>query len=74
MFCSSESFAIEFTQSLFSRNPLIANIAKKNFEFYENGRLKNYTRQILVILGKNKIHKSQFSDEFCSVAAPAPPP
>jgi hypothetical protein len=25
---------------------------------------KNYTRQIPVILGKNKIHKNQFSIEF----------
>jgi hypothetical protein len=42
----------------------------ENFEFYENGRLKNYTRQIPVIHGKNEIHKSHFSDELYSVASP----
>jgi hypothetical protein len=37
-------------------------------EFFQNGRLKYFTKQTLVISVKNQNHKSQFFDGFCSCA------
>jgi hypothetical protein len=39
-------------------------------EFFSKWTIKNSTIQTLVTSGKNQNHKSQFSDEFCSVPPP----